>query len=70
MMLREKGFNPLEIGSYCNNQAPSRGQDNYNGFNPLEIGSYCNEKGNTFNDSIRPVSIPLKSGHIVMNLAK
>ena len=36
-------------------------------FNPLKIGSYCNGD-DAFLNRIKFVSIPLKSGHIVMTI--
>ena len=36
------------------------------GFNPLKIGSYCNMFSNIIMTVTAEVSIPLKSGHIVI----
>ena len=64
-----QSFNPLKIGSYCSFINIVEGKTKVtDSFNPLKIGSYC-----SFNDGVvevkidsEVVSIPLKSGHIVV----
>ena len=58
-------FNPLKIGSYCNSNV-KLDKLATESFNPLKIGSYCNIL-DTLPRYTAVVSIPLKSGHIVIN---
>ena len=62
---RLMSFNPLKIGSYCNITIIWQRLLSQS-FNPLKIGSYCNGKLRVDMSDFN-VSIPLKSGHIVIN---
>ena len=56
------GFNPLKIGSYCNERSWVKAYLRFRSFNPLKIGSYCNRRSRKKLGKSLPSFNPLKIG--------